>query len=117
MELFYQGLVITPVLKPDISCPKVSAQGLQSTGCSQEVPRPLLPSCLETCGSLNLDAPLHFFYYLFFDLHTLLQLHLQHMQVPRPGVESELQLKPTPQPQQHGIQAAYVTYTPPCDNA
>ena len=29
--------------------------------------------------------------------------HLWHMEVPGLGVESELQLQPTPQPQQHGI--------------
>ena len=31
--------------------------------------------------------------------------HPWHMEIPRLGVESELQL-PTPQPQQHGIKAA-----------
>ena len=33
------------------------------------------------------------------------------MEVPRLGGELELQLLPTPQPQQHGIQAASSTYT------
>ena len=37
--------------------------------------------------------------------------HLQHMEVPRLGVLSELQLMATPQPQQCQIQAASVTYT------
>ena len=35
--------------------------------------------------------------------------HLWHIEVPRPGVESELQ--PTPQPQQRQTQAASATYT------
>ena len=38
----------------------------------------------------------------------------RHMEVPRLGVESELQL---PQPQQHGIQATSVTYTTSPGNA
>lgn len=33
------------------------------------------------------------------------------MEVPSPGVESELQLPPTPLPQHRRIQAASVTYT------
>ena len=36
-----------------------------------------------------------------------LQPHLRHMDVPKPGVESQLQLKPW----QHGIRAASVIYT------
>ena len=40
-----------------------------------------------------------------------LQLHLRHMEVPRLGVNTELQLRPTPQPQQLWIQAACATYT------
>ena len=43
--------------------------------------------------------------------------HPRHMEVPRLGVESELQLLPTPQPQQHGIQAVAVTYTTVPNNA
>lgn len=48
--------------------------------------------------------------FLFFCLFVFcfLRSHLQHMEVPRLGVESELQL---PQPQQLGIQAASLTYT------
>ena len=38
---------------------------------------------------------LHFIFYL--------QLHLQHMEIPGPGVKSELQLWPMPQLQQHWI--------------
>ena len=41
-----------------------------------------------------------------------LGLHLQHMEVPRLGVKSELQL-----PQQHQIRAASVTYTTAHSNA
>ena len=32
-----------------------------------------------------------------------LGMHLRHMEVPRPGLTLELQLRPTPQPQQHQI--------------
>ena len=37
--------------------------------------------------------------------------HLWHMDVPRLRVKSELQLPPTPQPQQRRIQATSITYT------
>ena len=39
------------------------------------------------------------------------QLHLRHVEIPRLGVELELQQRPTPQPQQHRTQAALVTYS------
>ena len=39
------------------------------------------------------------------------------MEAPRLGVESELQLKPIPQPQQHWIRASSVTHTAACSNA
>ena len=45
----------------------------------------------------------HFFFFL--------QPHLQHLEVPRLGDKSELQLQPIPQPQQQWIQATSVTYT------
>ena len=41
----------------------------------------------------------------------------KHMEVPRLVVESELQLRPTSQPLQYGIQAASVTYTTAHGNA
>ena len=41
----------------------------------------------------------------------LLFLHPWHMEVPRLGFKSELQLKLTPQPYQHQTQAASVIYT------
>ena len=50
-----------------------------------------------------------FFFFTFFP-----GLHLQHLQVPRLGVTSELLLQPTPQPQQCQIQAASVTYAAAC---
>ena len=40
--------------------------------------------------------------------------NLQYMEVPRLGVKLELQLRP--QPQQHQIQAASVTYSAACGN-
>ena len=51
--------------------------------------------------------------YIFFFLWP----YLQHMEVPRLGVEPELQLLLTPQPGQHEIRAASVTYTAACGNA
>ena len=51
-------------------------------------------------------------YYYYF-----LQLHLWHIKVPRLGVKLEMQMRPMPEPQQHGIQAASVTYIAACGNA
>ena len=42
--------------------------------------------------------------------------HLQHMEVPGLGVESRLQVRPTPQLRQHQIQATSVTYAAACGN-
>ena len=50
---------------------------------------------------------------LFVCLFFFLQLNLRHMEVPRLCAESELQLQPTPQPQQHQIWATSATYTSP----
>ena len=47
----------------------------------------------------------------FFFFFVLLGPCPQHTEVPRLGVDSELQLWPMPQPQQCGIQAGSVTYT------
>ena len=46
-----------------------------------------------------------------------LQLHLQHMEVSAPWVELKLQLGPMPQPQQHWIWTASVTYAAAHGNA
>ena len=46
-----------------------------------------------------------------------LGLHPRHMEIPRLGVESELQLRPTPQPQQRRIRSPPVTYTTAHGNA
>ena len=43
--------------------------------------------------------------------------HPCHMEVPKLGVKSELQLQPTPQPQRCGIRAVSVTYTTALGNA
>ena len=48
----------------------------------------------------------------FFFFLTFLVPHLQHIEVPRLGVKSELQ-----PPQQHGIQSAFATYTTVHGNA
>ena len=45
------------------------------------------------------------------------QPYLQHMEVPRLGAESELQLRPMPQPWHYRIQAASATYAAACGNA
>ena len=52
--------------------------------------------------------------YLFIYLYSFLEPW--HMEVPRLGVQSELQL-PTPQPQQLGIQATSTTYATAHSNA
>lgn len=49
-------------------------------------------------------------------IFTFLGLHLRHTEAPRLGVELDLQLWSMPQPQQHWIQAAPVTYTEACSN-
>ena len=46
-----------------------------------------------------------------------LQPHLQHMDVPELGVESEPQLRSIPQPQQHWSWTTFVTYPTACSNA
>ena len=40
-----------------------------------------------------------------------------HMEVPRPGIELELHLRPTSQPWQHQIRATFVISTAACSNA
>ena len=57
---------------------------------------------------------LFIYFYLFI---VFLGLHWRHMEVPRLGSKSELQLRPAVQPQQHGIQAKSVTYTTAHSNA
>ena len=58
------------------------------------------------------------YYFFIFSLFVFLGLHPWHMQVPRLGVKSELQLlAPTPQPQEHQIQATSATYTTAHGNA
>ena len=52
------------------------------------------------------------FFFLFF-----LRLHLHHMEVPGPGIKSELQLQSTPQPWHHWIQAEPATYATAYGNA
>ena len=55
-----------------------------------------------------------FFFFFFF-----LWPHLRHMEVPRLGIKSELQLRAMPEPQQHQIRGSepYMwTYTTDCSN-
>ena len=60
-------------------------------------------------GEISTQIFAHFSFIYLFILFSFLRPHLQHMEVPMLGVESELQL-PMPQPQQHWIQVS-VTYT------
>ena len=48
-------------------------------------------------------------YYVFF--FSFLGPHLQHMEVPKLGVQTAIAAGPTPQPQQRQIRAAFATYT------
>lgn len=50
-------------------------------------------------------------YLFFFFFLQFLGPHLQHTEIPRPGVESECSRQPMPQPQKHRIWAESVTYT------
>ena len=54
---------------------------------------------------------------LFVSFSFLFTVHLRHMEVPRLGVTSELQLRPMPQPQPHRIRAASVIDMAACGNA
>ena len=56
-------------------------------------------------------------FFLFFFFFVFLELYLRHMEVLRLVVESKLQLRPEPQPQQCQIPAASVTYTTDHHNA
>ena len=74
--------------------------------------------CLDHCDQ-SLWTGGSFFSFVSFFLSfffCFLGPHLQHMEVPRLGAESELWLPPQPQPQQHQVQAACVTYTTPHGN-
>ena len=66
--------------------------------------------CMAQNFFLVLITGRFFFFFLF-------MLHLQHREVPGPGVESKLQLGPVPQPWQHWIQAASVIIATACSNA
>ena len=68
----------------------------------------------KTChrDSFTHNSERFFFAFFFF-----LGLHPRHMEVPSLGVKSELQLRPTPQPQQHQIWATPVTHTTAHGNA
>jgi len=47
---------------------------------------------------------------------SFIQQHLQHIEVAGLGTELGLQLRTTPQPWQHEIQATAVTYDVACNN-
>ena len=68
------------------------------------------PHCLLLC-SAEVEGTKRNSRYFFFPFIFFLGPHLQHMEVPWLGVESELQLPPTPQPQPCQIQATSATYT------
>ena len=52
----------------------------------------------------------HFIFFIFSSF-VFLGPHLWHMEVPRLGSNRSYSCRPTPQPQQHGIPAVFVTYT------
>ena len=66
-------------------------------------------SCIKACTTFPRVLCVFCFFFL--------QMYLQHMEVPRPGVELELQLQPMPQLWQHLIHAVSVTCATACDNA
>ena len=68
-----------------------------------------LPHATGMAKKIN---PVFFIVFFFF-----LQPHLRRIEVPGLGIESELQLRPTPQPQQHQIGATPANYTAACGNA
>ena len=71
----------------------------------------LTESCLHVqSGYVQIHLMEAFFCFCFLGLYP------RHMEVPRPGVESELQL-PIAKPQQRRIRAASVTYTATHGNA
>ena len=75
---------------------------------------PILTGHVLFCGqpeqTLLLKDSLVLFLFSFF---PFLGPHLWHVEVPRPGVQSELQLPATPQPQQHQTQAASAAQATP----
>ena len=62
-----------------------------------------------------------FIYYKNYEINIflffILGLHLWHIDVPRLGVKSELQMRPMPQSRQPRIQAASAVYAAACGNA
>ena len=76
---------------------------------------------LNSCNTEQVVHKVWYIYYLIFGFFVFvfvsLGLHPGHMEVPRLGVPVELQLPPTPQPQQYRIQATYATYTTANGNA
>ena len=57
------------------------------------------------------------FAYVNLEVILFLGPHLQHMEVPGLGIESELQLQAMPQPQQHRVSTTSATYAAACSNA
>ena len=76
---------------------------------------PALQRCLRShCDTVGTPIVLHCIVLYCTVLFSFLRPHLQHMEIPRPGVELVLQLWRRQQPQQHEIQAAPVTYVAAC---
>ena len=84
----------------------------QATGSALFLPQPMglhLDQCSLTCLR-SLYTFKNFFFFLFMAVPTI-------MEVPRPGVESELHVRPRPQPRQHQIPFTSVTCATAYGNA
>ena len=79
-----------------------------------------MPQFLISCIICRFDLNRYVFFlsfFLFFLFFVFLELYSQHKEVPRLGVKLELQLQPTPQPQQWRIGATSAAYTTVQGNA
>ena len=75
--------------------------------------------CLsKLCWKNTLSSSFFFFFFFFFFCLFIFSVpHLQHMEVPRLGVDWSCRCWPTPEPQKCGIQATSATYATAFGNA